>query len=452
MTTITSKMLECVRGDLRLGPAEFAERLGLPPADYDLIVRSGITDNIPPRVRQRLESLLLDMETANVEAYRLQLAKSEFGVFSGAKLHHHLDKVAVLQSDPESATPVTVELHLSNLCGHKCPSCTFGIPEQEKSGVGSATFDVSLLPRLISDLKAMGVRAVEVSGGGEPTLHPEAGRVLSELRSAGFDVGLVTNGWFLERPDVRHIELRDTILRCATWCRVSVDAGSQEVYEKTHGRATHINFDKLVGGIRTLARRKLESGSRATLGISFLVSRENYLDLVPAVCLFRDVPGLDYFQVKPFAVLPVERASSPHLVFWDRRLFDTLVALEAYARPGFAIHTAGYKFVDMVVAESRGLPFKKCHGHPFYPTIGADGSVMVCCHMLNNQLDGNGNGVYGRIDAETSFADLWASSRRFEVGAGMDTRLCPVNCKLSETNKILDGVLGDFPTHGNFIR
>jgi len=449
--SVTTTMLECVRNDLHLTPAEFAERIGLTASDYALVVESGIVDNIPPRVRRALEGVLLDMEMVNVEAYRGQLARSEFGVFSAVKLHHHLDKVATLQRDPRAATPITVELHLSNLCGHKCPSCTFGIPARE-GGAATASFDVALLPRLIDDLKGMGVRAVEISGGGEPTFNRDAGQFIAELHGAGFDVGLVTNGWFLEKPDVRHIELRDTILEHVTWCRISVDAGSQDVYEKTHGKASHISFDRLVEGISTLGRRKLESGSRTTLGISFLVSQQNHLDLIRAVCLFRDVEGLDYFQVKPFAVAPVERATDPDFVFWNRRLFDALVALEAYARPGFAIHTAGYKFVDMVVAETSGLPFKRCHGHPFYPTIGADGSVMVCCHMLNNRLDESGVGVYGRISAETSFADLWSSERRFEVGSCMDTRLCPVNCKLSETNKILSGMLGQFPDHGNFIR
>jgi hypothetical protein len=105
----------------------------------------------------------------------------------------------------------------------------------------------------------------------------------------------------------------------------------------------------------------------------------------------------------------------------------------------------------MLLRGETGLPFRKCRGHPFYPAISADGSVLVCCHMLNNLLDGKNTGVYGRITEDVRFTDIWNKESRWKEGDGVQVSSCPCNCKLSETNKLLESLRGQKVMHKNFI-
>jgi hypothetical protein len=232
---------------------------------------------------------------------------------------------------------------------------------------------------------------------------------------------------------------------------VSVDAGSQAVYEQMHGSGPSIDFEKTVEGVRRLAAEKQTRGSRMTLGVSFLLTPENFLDLTTAARVFGAIPGVDYFQVKPLEVSPVERARHPSAIYWNRRVFDTLMALRAHETETFRVHALGFKFTNMMSNEARGLPFSRCWGHPFYPTICADGTVVVCCLMVNSVFEHRDVGVYGKVDAERGFRRVWEDARRFAVGSGISTRLCPSNCKLAETNRTLEEMFGAPPMHENFI-
>jgi MoaA/NifB/PqqE/SkfB family radical SAM enzyme len=216
-----------------------------------------------------------------------------------------------------------------------------------------------------------------------------------------------------------------------------------------HGKAPDVDFQKIVQVAARLVEEKKARKSSTTIGVSFLLTPDNYLDLVKAACVFRDV-GVDYFQVKPIVMPAVERADAG-MIFWNNQLFDMLVALNAYQTASFRIYALGYKFADMLLNEHAGLPFSRCWGHALYPTILADGSVIVCCDMLNAHLAGRPFGTYGRITAEHGFAELWTTPDRVRTGENIKTRLCPSNCKLSETNKTLERLSQAPPGHVNFI-
>jgi hypothetical protein len=223
------------------------------------------------------------------------------------------------------------------------------------------------------------------------------------------------------------------------------------MYEKMHGHCPAVDFSHLLNAVRTIADEKIQSESKITLGVSFLLTPDNFLDLIRSICIFRDIRGIDYFQIKPIVIAPVERVNQPNMIFWDRRIFDTLVTAKAYETRSFKIYTLGFKFIDMLLTEDQGLPFSKCWGHPFYPTIAADGSVLICCHMLNNLLEGRNEGVYGKITRRKSFGQIWKNKDREKVVRRIKVRLCPSNCKISETNKILESFMGKRVGHKNFI-
>lgn len=447
-------LLERVRSDLQLSLKDFCSRLSLSLEDYAAFLRADNLRNFPPRSLGHLRNIMLEMERANLDSFKSHSGARATGYFHSSKILRHMRKVAGIEGgNPERVGPITVELHPSNICNHRCPGCTFNIPRRSQdreagNNLWKAQLDVDLLDDLIEDMADLEVSGVILSGGGEPLLHPDITTIMRKIHAAGIEVGLVTNGSMLNREGGE--EIIAAILESCTWCRISVDAGSQEGYEQMHGRSSAVDFSKLLEGIRRLGAAKLAAKSEVTLGVSYLLTPRNYLELVTAVILFREIEGLDYFQVKPMEIPPLERGMKLDHIYWDRRIFDTLVMLGAYEREGFAVYTPGYKFVDILLSETDGLPFSKCWCHPFCPTITADGTVIVCCHMLDYVFKGSSIGVYGKLSKERRFKDLWMDKARFAVGDEIVVRMCPSNCKLAEANKTLEQMYNDSP-HSSFL-
>ena len=447
---LSSSHLETIRQQLNLSTEEFCDRLKLKINDYSLFIAVDDIQQISAHSMNILTSLMLEMEKENLIKYKEKFKIKSDGYFANYKILKHLDKLAVLENSPLKASPITVEFHPTNLCDHACPACTFSISERDKDKK-KTSFDISLLDTLIGDLKELDVRGIDISGGGEPLLHENIDQIIKKF-SAVFNVGLVTNGQNLNNSNQAFSEnIRKTILENCTWCRISVDAGSQEVYERMHGKRPNIQFSKIVDNVKLIADEKLKTNSKITLGVSFLLTPENFLDLIKSICIFREIKGIDYFQIKPIVIPPAERITLSNMIFWDKRIFDAVSTAQAYEKRTFKIFTLSYKFADMLLNESIGLPFQKCWGHPFYPTISADGSLLVCCFFLNALLEDRNSGVYGKIDFSNTFKKIWDSKERFDIGDKINVTLCPSNCKLSETNKVLENFHEQQILHENFI-
>ena len=423
--------IEDLRVQLNWSIDDCAKAIEISPLDYKAYKRKA---SIPEAQVTKVHGIELQIERENLDKYRNVLSAQPTGPFSTGKILAHLDRIATLKRSPQKAPPITVEWHLSNRCNHDCPFCTFR-ESVHGSQHRAAMFPAHLVDKIIEDLKDLGVKAIVHSGGGEPLLYPNVHEVMQKIKAGGICQGLVTNGSNIEKP-----EIAQAIIDTCDWVRISVDAGSPAVYQATHGTGRH--FHQIMENIRQLVTKG--NKKRPKIGVSFLLTMLNYPDLVKAAGLFKEV-GIDYFQVKPIVISAEERLSSGN-IFWRTEIFDQLAALPAQAvKPHYRVYTLGFKFVDMMTAVDR-KQFRKCYGHPFYPVITATGEVYVCCLMI-----GKPEFRYGIINENTGFKQLWNSPQRSKIGESVNVRDCPVNCKLSETNKVLENFLGKQHEDENFL-
>lgn len=430
--------LERIREQQHLSKDAFCTFLGWKGTDYHDLSLCQDQVCIPEACVTPLLQLMLALERENLLHFKRLLSADEDVYFSGTKILKHLDKLLQLKEQPELVTPVTVEFHPSNVCNNECPYCTF---QMGGNNGHNELFNISLLDDLVVDLQELDIKAIDISGGGEPTCHPEIQRIIKTF-SRTFDLGLVTNGVLLDKND-----LRETIVKHVTWCRISLDAGSQKMYEKMHGKRNPLDFESLVKNVKCMVNAKMKFNPKLTLGVSFLLTPFNYTDLSKALEIFSNIEGLDYFQIKPIVIRPSERLSQL-MIFWDRRMFDQLTHAGAYAHEGFRVSIPFGKFNDFL---SQQQPFTSCWGHPFHPTIAADGSVLLCCHALNELMEGNRDQCYGTLSTNRRFKDIWKSAERFYLGSQAEIVSCPMNCKLSETNKVLELIFGQEVRHQNFL-
>lgn len=123
------------------------------------------------------------------------------------KLLKHMDKLQELQKGRSS--PIMVHMAVTNKCNLNCIHCCF---KNRDKGLDDLPLDT--LKKGMRAFKGVGVNAVEITGGGEPTMYKYLDEALEFLHSEGFHIGLITNG--IKTDHIKNWEYLD-------WVRVSLN-------------------------------------------------------------------------------------------------------------------------------------------------------------------------------------------------------------------------------------
>jgi len=118
----------------------------------------------------------------------------------------------IIRRLPVYVPPYHLQVYPTNKCNRNCSFCS--CKNRDKSlelSFGDVVFQAQKLGEY-------GTRAVTISGGGEPLLHPHINEIIRGLWNIGFEVGLTTNGDYLN-------VLNDWSLSILSWVRIS---GSDE--------------------------------------------------------------------------------------------------------------------------------------------------------------------------------------------------------------------------------
>ncbi len=342
--------------------------------------------------------------------------------FVSTKLHYHPDRVAQWMETGDTV-PVCAEIDMTNYCTDRCPCCAGGRTR------GNARLDTDRALRLVDEFRDMGVKAVCFTGGGEPLLHPDTIAVMKHAQSQNLDTALVTNGLLLD------VEKQWSVLKYCVWIRISLDAGTPEMYRITH----HVDtFDRVVANIAALTKKRQEGVRKPTIGAGYLVGAKTVSGMFDAAELGSTL-GLDYMQFRPFHEATTDPDVPVEVLMQYRRS-------QACETAQYKVLWSEHKFRAMLKnpgAPSR--PYDECYGHSFAAVVGADGNVYVCCHTR-----GYKSCSYGNIYKE-SFAQIWTGERRQQVIRQMDFKLCPLVCRCDSFNVILWKLRKEVPAHINFL-
>jgi MoaA/NifB/PqqE/SkfB family radical SAM enzyme len=340
----------------------------------------------------------------------------------------------VLKAVRENAPlhPINIEINPINVCNQSCTWCTYGYLHDRKEHL-----EQSLILQVLNDAKRLGAESVTWTGGGEPTVYRPLVEVIEEAVRLGFRQGLNSNGSNLSE------RLIDLMVANFTYVRFSVDAGQDATYATTH-RVPLDAFGKVMTNLRRLVAARDAARSRLTIGYAFLVDNSNVDDLLLAGHLAKQI-GVDYFQVKP--IVHYNRSNTQfakHSSMWDRleQQMPELVALDG---DRFRVRLLGHKFRDLRLQDVNfGRTYHECRGNELLATVGADGSVDLCC-----PYKGVAEWSFGNVH-DQSFYDIWTGSKRQELLKKIDVKKCPPLCKAHEINKILHFVK-NFDSHREFV-
>lgn len=321
-------------------------------------------------------------------------------IFGQNKILNHPEKIHEWLEGGDN-TMITVELDLTNKCNNKCPKCI--------GWAGGKTQDELTTEEAKDYLKQiamMGAKAVIFTGGGEPLLHKDATAILEYAKELGLHIGFITNGLALSKHSIV------SILANCDWVRVSVDAGSPEMYLKTHGM-DQISHGIVLGNIGKLVVYKKELKSKCVIGMGYLTGKDTIDDVeLDKFAKMAFALGVDYAQFRPF-----------HYDF--TQIKDKVEALRK--KYGDVI-TASWQKYDRFNDENK-RPYDKCYGVNFATVIGANADMYVCCHMRGIEKYKLGNLRMNKLE------DIW--KRRQTIFDKIDFKDCPPLCRCDEFNRVL---------------
>lgn len=351
--------------------------------------------------------------------------------FNALKLLTHTDRIRKMLAG-EPVFPVSVEIDLSLKCNHACHWCSFDGWRQ----ANWVDFPGPRVLSLLDELKACDVLSVTLTGGGEPLIHKSIADVMLKLTALGLKWGVVTNGFMLKG------EVRELVARYATFCRVSLDAGTSETHQRIHAAPT----PQYEGILHNMAETAKIADGRLTLGASFCVFDSNADEIAMAARRLKDLGG-NYLEVRP--VYPT--------VWRGGRLGDngvTDAGVEMAARSIDAARRqyqdANFRVIGLVERFDQMKSFRHkdyydaCRITDLSTVISADGEIYACC--VHRGLDGFKGGNV--LDAP--FRDVWLGQQRREMVQSIDIDKCP-RCRYVGLNSVIQsGVIND-GLHADFI-
>lgn len=348
--------------------------------------------------------------------------------YSPYKIIHFPEKLQEIKEGKQTY-PIMVDFVPTNACNHNCVFCSYRL-EKTWAHPGFEQKDSLSFDKIIECFECfekIGMDTVEFTGGGEPLVHPRIKDLFREVIRRRFNFALVTNGQVLDKEICE-------LLSDVSWVRVSVDAATA----KTHSlirRISQDNFQKIIENVETLLKYKKE----ATVGIGFVVGRENYKEIYEAACLFKSLgvdnirisaaitsKGYEYFQgidkeASYLAKKAEELTTSCFKVFnlFDDRLCD--------------VHDVRQDYAFCPMKEVRCF-------------IGGDGNVYTCCILAYSK-----KGLIGSIK-DQSFLDLWNSDSKKRFFQAHNPRsVCTFPCLYSAKNSFINYCIKDKPKHVSFI-
>lgn len=272
--------------------------------------------------------------------------------------------------------PITADIFLTDFCNNHCRYCRFS---HKKNGTYISLNDfIQYAERLLS----FGVRGFILTGGGEPSVNPDFGKICCWLESHNIDYGINTNMNIL-----RYVK--------PNFIKVSIDTGNKDEYKHIRGVDA---FDTVLDNVSKYASWKKYASPRTRLGVQCLA-----LSADQVVSFYEAIQSLavDYIQFRPLETVG--------------KNLDYTAILEAIE----SIHDS--RIIKSFKFDLLDFRTTSCIANWSVITLNTRGEIVYCCHKPDE--------IVGHILDN----DILCKLRTHHT----DMRRCEIPCRLSSANHFL---------------
>ena len=269
---------------------------------------------------------------------------------TGIKFWRHAEQMINYRSGGPQ-TVISTHISPEGTCNLKCPYCSVTYRDTH------SRLDMETIQDYVLKLKSRGLKAVILTGGGEPTAYKQFNELVRWLKEQDLSVALITNGTLTRRVD-------DDVWKMFSWIRVSINIfnGWQNVISLPKDK---IDYENTIVGCSMVYTVEHEESDEVMT---------DRLELLQKASLVADRCGAQYIRLLPNCLL-----SQYDLIRQHHSLDNTLKELDD---PRF-FHQ--YKI--------HGAPKSaKCHQAHFRPYLseeihketGKPGTVYPCDSVVLN--------------------------------------------------------------------
>lgn len=303
--------------------------------------------------------------------------------------------------------PLVIDFDPTTACNLACKHCISSRMLNKKE------FSKEQLLKLANEFIEIGVKAIILTGGGEPLMNKNISDFILALKRGNIKVGLVTNGILISQ----HVDS----LQYIDWIRVSVDAATDDTFYKLKLRHA---FDTIINGMKILNIKK-----KGAVGYSFLIVNNdevsNVHEIYNAAVIAKEI-GCDYFELKNKfdeshrnIMLPSEKMNE---------IIEQLNKIKELEDDKFKIYT-NYN-VKNIILENGNLDQKcnQCYVSNLRTVITSSGAYLCSYHR------GNESKKYGDV-INNSFSEIWMSDNRKSLYSNTNpTCDCSFHCARNASN------------------
>lgn len=239
-----------------------------------------------------------------------------------ARIYEHLDMVKIAKED-KRFNPITIHLALTDKCNLNCTFCS--VKNRKMHELDYET-DVK---GVIDTYYDLGIKSVELTGGGDPTMYPYLEEAIFYIKNKGLDVSMITNGLRLNK-------ISSQALQQLTWLRISLSGVDFDMDKKYYD----IDTNRLPEFV----------------GCSYVFTRDSCSDKK----MQRISDLAEYFSSEYIRIVP--NCYSIEDIEWSRVVTPRFI----------------YKYPKMFLQIKDYITPKECYWKYVKPFVNSDGFVYQC--------------------------------------------------------------------------
>lgn len=339
--------------------------------------------------------------------------------------------------------PRIVGLEVTHFCNLACGFCeTHGrfmaapITKRRKYVGERRTMELDTIVKLGRSLNRLGAEWVELSGKGDPIVHPELPEIVRILKRAGLRCSMFTNGT-VKRPGLVSA-LVDTGL---DRLNLSLNAATRDVFAKVTGKDLFNNAIEFTQEV--LDKRRAAKQTEPWVRLTFVVCKDNVADVAEAVdlCIRMGVNEGGWCvmgELSETSTIQLERSEVDWLLErvpgWAARLEAAGVVhdLKAFAEDLQTRIGLGPQQENPL---QRSLP---CYEGWNHTVISPDGTVQPCCYCENEKLGNIVEQDFVQVWQGEAYQDFRRRSLEMPKTGRAICRECFTSCNRGHENRRID--------------
>lgn len=276
--------------------------------------------------------------------------------------------------------PYHIQLEPTTKCNLNCMTCT-----RKDLDKNSFNKDLSFenFKKIVDEIPSL--MSIKLQGMGEPFLNPNIDKMLDYARGKKIKIGIISNGSFFSEKNI------DLILNQLDNLVISLDSPYKEDYEKIRKGAS---FDKVIANIKKIVELKKKNKSKMTIGLSMVVTKENYKQ-IPAFAKLSENLGVDSAGIVEVEnwLIPCQKYYEENKKFVEesRKISNEIKKL-----------LKDYPKINLLSSEKRKL---KCNWPFYFCFITINGDVTPCCIRPFADVFNFGNAF------KNDFKEIWNSKK-----------------------------------------